>query len=372
MEIFTINTENSKQVREFIQFPFKLYSNDSNWVPPMISDLKLSLNRNIHPFYKHSEADFFIAKKGKHVLGRIAALDNQRYKEFAENNTGFFYFFEVIEDIQVARKLFNTVFEWAKNRGLSRVIGPKGLAQGDGLGMLIEGHDYKPSIGIAYNPSYYASFMEEIGFEKEVDYLSGYLTSDYDIPDRILNLADRVKERRGFWVKKFESKDEMRSWIPKIREVYNQAFIDVPTFVPITQEEVQLIAKRILSIADPKLIKLIFQGDDLVGFLFSYHNISDGLQKARGKLFPFGWYHLMRAFKNTRWVDINGIGLLPGHQGIGATAVLYSELRDSIKAYPFELADIVQIAETNIKSFSEANNLGVTWHKRHRIYQYAL
>jgi hypothetical protein len=338
----------------------------------MISDMKLALNRTKHPFYQHSHADFFLALEGKQVVGRIAALDNQRYKEFTQENTGFFYFFEVIQDIVVARQLLETVIDWCSNRGLAHILGPKGLAQGDGLGMLAEGFQYKPAIGIPYNPEYYNHFLQDSGFIKDYDYLSGYLTTDYQIPERIHRLAERVQEKRGFRVKQFKDKAEMAAWIPNIREVYNQAFGSVPAFVPITEEEVQLIAARILSIANPNLIKLIFKGEELIGFLFSYHNISDGIQKAKGRLLPFGWFHLMQAFKQTKWVDINGIGLLPGHQGVGATAVLYSELEKSIKSFPFEAADIVQIAEGNLKSFSEMDKLGVIWHKRHRMYKKTL
>lgn len=372
MKIIKIDPNNRTDVRRFIRFPFSLYKEDPTWVPPMVADMKKALDPGKHPFYQHSQAEFFLATEGKQVLGRIAAIDNQRYKDFTQENTAFFYFFEVIEDIQVARQLLDAAMSWSRKRGLKTILGPKGFAQGDGLGMLVEGFEYKPAIGIAYNPQYYNQFMLDSGFEKDFDYLSGYLTTDYQVPERIHQLAQRVQERRGFHVKRFNNKDEMAAWIPKIREVYNQAFGSVPAFVPITQDEVQLIADRILSIAHPKLIKLIFKDDELIGFLFAYHNISAGIQKAKGRLFPFGWYHIMREFKRTKWVDINGIGLLPGHQGVGATAVLYTELEKSIKSFPFEIADVVQIAEDNFKSFNEMDKLGVIWHKRHRIYKRSL
>jgi len=372
MEIRKIDTRVKADIRKFIKLPFILYKSDPNWVPPMINDIKMSLDREAHPLYKHSTADFFIAETKSQVLGRIAAIDNSRYNKYKGEKTGFVYFFESVNDRNVAEGLFSTVFTWAKDRGLDRIIGPKGLAQGDGHGLLIEGFQYKPAIGIPYNPKYYPELFDMAGFTKEVDYLSGYLKSDYEISEHFHKLADRIKQRRNMWVKEFETKDEMREWIPRIREVYNKAFIDVPGFVPVTEDEVQLIANKILSVAAPKLIKLIFKGDELIGFLFSYHNISEGIQKAKGRMFPFGWYHLMQSFKNTKWADINGIGLLPGHQGVGATAILYTELEKSIKSYPFQIADIVQIAEVNQKSLAEANMVGVVWHKRHRIYKYDL
>lgn len=372
MKIIKIDPNNRKEVRRFIQFPFDLYKDNPYWVPPMVDDMKHVLNPQENPFYKHSHADFFLAMDGKQVVGRIAAIDNQRHNQFTHENTAFFYLFEVVDDIQIARRLFNAVFDWALQRDLTKVVGPKGLAQGDGLGMLVEGFKYKPAIGIPYNLAYYPDFTLDSGFEKDLDYLSGYLKTDYQVSERIHRLARRVQEKRGFKVVEFQNKEQMRAWIPRIKDVFNQAFAPVPGFSPVTEEDVQLLANRILAVAHPKLIKLICKDDELIGFLFAYHNISAGIQKAKGRLFPFGWYHLMREFKRTRWVDINGIGLLPGHQGVGATAVLYTELEKSIKAFPFEIADVVQIAEDNFKSFNEMDNLGVIWHKRHRIYKKSL
>jgi hypothetical protein len=372
IHIRKIETTRRKDVQKFVLFPFDLYKNDPRWVPPLIKDVKLSLDRERHPFYKHAQADFFVAEQDGQVLGRIAAIDNQHYKAFHDDEVGFLYYFEVVENVVVAQALFEAVFDWSRQRGLKTVIGPKGLLQGDGLGLLIEGFEFKPAMGIPYNPVYYVDFFKRAGFKKKTDYLSGYLTKGYELDDRIRHLAEKVKKRRGYRVKRFENKAEMRAWIPEFRNLYNRAFRDVPNTMPVSEDEINLLAERILSIAHPKLIKFIFQRDQMVGFLFSYHNISDGLQKAGGRMWPFGWYHLMRAFRETRWVDFNGIGLLPEHQGVGVTAILYTELAKSIKEFPFEKADFVQVADVNFKSFNEMDHLGVTWHKRHRLYKKAL
>lgn len=372
MKLIELNLKNAWDVKKFIKFPFNLYRDNKYWVPPLISDMKFALNNQTHPFYKHSQAIFFMVEENGKVIGRIAALKNQRYIEHTNERTAFFCFFESINDFEVSRLLFNASSEWARKNGLEKIIGPKGLAQGDGLGLLVKGFDFLPAIGIPYNLPYYIDLIKDFGFQKRDDYYSGYMTTDYQLPEKLRKLVDKIKKRYGFWIKEFQNKDEMRDWITRIQDVYNKAFSEVPNFVPISEEEVKLIAERILSVADPKLIKLIFKDEELIGFLFSYHNISEGLQKANGKLFPFGWYYIMRAFKQTTWVDINGIGLLPRYQGLGATAVLYAELEKSIKSYPFKKADIVQIAETNMKSFTEAEHLGVQWHKIHRIFEKSL
>lgn len=372
MHVRQIDLANRNDVRKFIQFPFNLYADNPYWVPPLIAERELALNPNEHPFYQHSEAAFFLAERDGEIVGRIAILNNRRYRKQTQSPTGLFYFFEVIDDLEAARALFESGYKWAGQRGIKILRGPKGLAQGDGFGMLVEGFDYLPAMGIPYNHAYYPRLMDALGFEKESDLRSGYFSADehkFEIPKRIHKLAKLVKKRRGIHIKRFETKDELREYIPIVRQVYNEAFSSVPEFVPITEAEIETIAERILSIADPRLLKLIFKGDELIGFAFTYPNIAKGLQKAGGRLFPFGWYHLKRAFKRTKMLDANGIGLLPEHQGVGATAVLFSELEKTIKNNGFKHVEIVQINEKNHKSFNEIDHLGATWHKRHRVYK---
>ena len=369
MRIKLIDTNNHKEVKSFIEFPFSLYANVPYWVPPLIVDMKTIMNRKKYPFYKHSDADFFIAIQDGKVVGRIAAIENRRYNQFNNEKSAFFYFYEVIKDKQVSTALFDKVYEWASQRGLNNVFGPKGLLQMDGYGVLVEGFELPPPMNIAYNPPYYDDFILSAGFEKVADYYSGNLTREYHLPKRIFELADKVKERRGFRVKNFKSKDEIKKWIPKLRIVYNQAFAGSTGFTPISEAEMTIIANRILAVAIPNLIKLIFKGNEIVGFIIAYPNINKGLRKAGGKLFPFGLFHIRKALKTTNIVDFNGIGLLPDHQGVGATAVLYTELAKTIRKYRFNTANLVQVREDNIKSMADMKALGIVWNKRHRIYR---
>ena len=372
MRVRKIDTTNPRDVRQFINLPFELYKNDPLWVPPLITEMKFILNRSEHPFYQHSEADFFLAESGGQTLGRVAVLNNRNHNQYNNSRNAFFGYFESVEDQQVAQALFQVALDWAGGRNLDTLKGPKGLLSGDGLGILIEGFEHRPAIGIAYNPPYYIDLLQACGFEKESDYLSGHLQRDYELPRRVFKLAERVKHRRGFWIKKFANKDEMRAWAPRIREVYNQSFGDVWGFTPITEAEVQVIADRLATIAHPQLIKLVMKDDRVVGFLFAYHDISAGLQKARGRLWPLGWLYILLGFRRTKWANINGIGLLPEHQGVGADTVLITELEKSLRQFNFEHADVVQISEDNAKSMGEMQALGVTWYKRHRVLRRAI
>ena len=361
----------SKRVdrKQFIQLPFDLYQHNSYWVPPLRSEIFNLLDREQNPFFSHSEAEFFLAEKDNQIAGRIAAIYNTRYNKGQKEKTGFFYFFESINEPAISQALFERAFSWFKKRGIEKVYGPKGLLQGDGIGLLVRGFDKLPAMGIPYNFPYYEKMILDAGFEKVSDYFSGYLKSTAQVPERVIKVAQKVKKRRNLRVKKFTSKDELLAVAPEIRKVYNAAFASGEGFSPISEEEMTAIAERILSIADPRLIKLVYKGDQLIGFLFAYPNIGEGLQKAHGRMWPLGWFHLWRASKSTKYLDMNGIGLLPDHQGVGATAVLYLEMEKTVREYDYEHIETVQIREDNQESMSENDLLNVTWHKTHRVYQ---
>ncbi len=369
MRVRRIDTSKAKDVHQFIDFPFTHYRDSPQWVPPLVGDMKLALNRDKHPFYRHSTADFFVAEEGNQTLGRIAVIDNCPYNDYHGSNTAFFYYFETVEDFDVAQALFNAASEWALDRRLDRIVGPRGLLRGDGHGLLVEGFEHRPAMGIPYNYAYYAPFLRQLGFGKKIDFLSAHLSGDYRLPQRFYDVAEKVKARRGLWVKSFSTKREVRRWVPAVQRVNNEAFTEGWGYYPIDEAEANAIADRFLAAADPGLIKLVMKRDEVVGFVIGYPDVSAGIQRANGRLWPFGWVHILLEFKRTKWVNFNGVGLLPEHQGVGANAVLYTELADSVSEFGFEHADLVQVADTNIESMGEVEAVRGEWYKRHRIYQ---
>jgi len=369
MQVRKIDYNNRRDIRKFIQFPFDLYRGNLLWVPPLRSDIKFSLDRQHYPFYQHSDADFFVAESDGKIVGRIAAINNRNYNEHNKTKTAFFYYFDAVNNQGVADALFDETCVWAHTHGLTKIIGPKGLLQTDGNGLLVEGFEHPPAMGIAYNYPYYHDLVTKAGFTPKVNYLSGLLSAEMELEQRVFDLAERIKKRRGFRVEDFENKEALLKWAPKLRNVYNAVFDDSNIFTPITSAEMHIIADRLLSLADPHLIKLIFKGDEIVGFLFAYHNIAEGMRKTNGRLWPFGWFHIWRAFKSTKWIDINGIGLLPQYQGMGGPSILYVELEKTIREFGFEFAETILIRDGNIKSMAEMKALGVRWYKRHCVFQ---
>jgi hypothetical protein len=373
MQIHRVDPDSRRDVNRFIRFPFQLYREHPLWVPPFVHEARAELDPHRHPFYKHSQAAFFLALSEGSVLGRLAVLDNRRYNEHHGQRTVWFYHFDAVDDRAVSRALFDAGFDWARRRGLDRIWGPKGLAHTDGPGILIEGFEHRPAIGIPYNYPYYAALLEDAGLEKALDFLSWYMDRQIGLPERFLEVAEKVKQRRGYRSLVHQSKDELRAFIPRVTSVYNEAFREVQGFVPLSEAEALAIGRRILSIADPQLISLLLQGEELIGFVLAYPDISAALQRCRGRLWPTGWFHLLREFRRTRWININGMGIRQRHRGLGGNALLYSELYRILIDHPqYEFADLVQIQETNVRIFQEMEALGVRAWKKHRVFQRAL
>ncbi len=372
MKIHAVDTHNATDIRAFVQLPFDLYADCEQWTPPLVSSVKLALNRRRHPFYNHSDAAFFLAMENGRTVGRIAVLENRRYNDYRDSNVAFFYYFDLIEDATIAAGLVEAAASWARERSLDTLLGPKGMLRSDAYGVLIKGFEHLAGMGIPYNYPYYARLLTEIGFEKEVDYLSGYMTAEQELSERIFDLAERIKKRRGFWVKSFATKGELRSWLPDIQRVNNEAFTQVWGYYPIDEAEVRMIADQLLTVSDPQLMKVVMKEDEIAGFAFVFPDVARTLQAIDGRLWPFGWIRLLIALKRTKRLLGNGIGLLPKHQGMGASALLYAELHDTVRARDAEHLEIVQVMETNLKSLGDMNALGANWHKRHRVYRLAL
>lgn len=370
MNVITIDTTNPRQVRQFCELPFKIYRDFPLWVPPIETELKQIMNRSKHPYYLHSDAEFFMVEDNSELLGRIAVLHNRNFCNHHDQKTAFFYYFECVENAEAARLLLLAATDWARTRGLNLIIGPKGFMRSSGFGLLIQGHDRSPALGIPYNPPYYEKFFDDFGFTKESDTFSGLL--NHHLNEKIHLIAEKVAKRGNFSIKTFKNRAEMKKWIPVVEEINREAFKDYPWYYPSTPEEFKHLANNILEIADTRFIKLVMHGDEVAGFILVYPNISAALRRTKGKLFPFGWIDLLQEKKRTRIADINGVGFLPQYQGLGANAFLYTEVEKVLADANMIAAEIVQVEERNFRSKADMDAMEVTWTKTHRLYRLPL
>ncbi|MCK4976014.1 MAG: hypothetical protein KAS36_03705 [Anaerolineales bacterium] len=371
LTIIKIDTAEKAQVRRFVRIPYRLYKNHPQWVPPLYMDAEMQLNREKHPYYEHSEADFFIAERDGQDVGRIAILENKPFNKYHDTRKAQFYLFECENDQQAATALFNRAFEWAQKRNLDQVIGPKGFGALDGYGLLVEGYEHRQIMTMLnYNYPYYPHLIEALGFEKEVDFVSCYLNAEkFRLPERVHRIAKRVQQRGSLGIKRFNSKKELRAWVPRIGRAYNKAFVDNWEYYPLTDNEINFILDTILTVADPRLIKVITHDNDAVGFLFGFPDLSSALQKAKGRLLPFGIIHLLMEMRHTKWIALNGAGILPEFQGRGGNALLYAEMENTIHDNDFEHADLTQVGETAVQMRQDLVNLGGEPYKNHRVYR---
>ncbi len=374
MHIFQIDPKKRRQRRQFLDLPFQIYARTPQWVPPLAHEARLVLDPERHPFYQHSQAAFFLALEGGQPVGRLAVLDNHNYNQFNRERTAFFYLFECEDRQAVSGALFEAGFEWARRRGLDKIIGPRGFTVFDGLGLLVKGFEHRPAFGLPYNPPYYPALVEAAGFVTDHEAVSGYLDAQIiRFPEKIHQVAERVRARRGLVVKRFRKRGELRALAPRLKDLYNAALGGTTGNVPITEAEAQTLADQLIWFADPGLIKIVMKDEQPVGFLFAYPDISAALQRTRGRLFPFGWLHMLLELRRTEWININGAGMIEGYRGLGGTALLFSEMYktvagDSPAERRYHYADIVQIGVDNEAMQREMRDLGIDFYKTHRTY----
>ena len=370
MNILQVDLSKRKQVQAFLDLPGRIYRDNPVWVPAMAGDERIRLDAKRYPFYRHSTAAFFLAVRDNLPVGRLAVLENCRYNEYNHARDAFFYLFECDPDPQAARGLFEAAFAWARARGLDKLLGPKGFTALDGLGLLVKGFERRPALGLPYNPAYYAELIEGLGFKKTSEIVSGYLGANIQFPQRIHELAARIRERRGLQIARFRTRRELRRMLGQLKALYNGALEGTSGGTPITDDEVQSLGGQMLWFADPQLIKIVMKNERPVGFLLAYPDISIALQKTKGRLFPFGWVTILRELRTTDWININGAGMIEEYRGLGGTAILYSEMFKSVVENPrYRHCEVVQIGLENEAMQRELENFGVDFYKMHRIYQ---
>jgi len=372
VSIEKVDTNNRSQVKRFVQFYYDLYRDCPQWVPPLFVDSYLPLNRKKHPFFEHSEADFFLAVENGKTVGRICAAYNNPFNDYHKTKKAHFYAFDSLNDLEVARALFDAAFEWARAKGADTMLGPKGLSPFDGYGILITGFEHRQMMTMMnYNHDYYPKLMEGLGFEKEVDFVSCYLPADsFKIPERVERIANRALKRGNLWVKKFKNKRELVQWAPRIGMAYNKAFIHNWEYYPFSAGDIQYAVDNIFLVADHRLIKVILHEEEIVGFLFAFPDVSAALQRAKGRLFPFGLFDLLLEMKRTKTISGNGMGILPEYQGMGGNALLYYEMGRTVFGFnQFEHVEMTQVAETTEQMRADLKNLNGVEYKNHRVYR---
>jgi hypothetical protein len=365
----TIKEVSSKrEIKEFIELPFKIYKNNHYWVPYFKKEEMKNLDKKYNPAYDSSDAAFWIAMKGNTCVGRIGAIVNHLYNQKVNEKVGRFSRAEFIDDSEVSSKLFEVAEKWLQDKGMTKVLGPLGFNNLDKQGVLVEGFQYIASVGSVYHHEYYHHHFEKLGYNKEIDWIEFRLKIS-EIPEKALRLNEVIKKRFGLHVIPVVSRQDIQKYAESIFDLINDSFDELPFVSPFTREMIEFYVKKYFGILNPKFIKLIANNENqIVAFIIGLPDISNAMQKTKGVLFPFGFLHVMNAMRNPKGLELLLTGINPKLQGQGVSALLITELQKEIIKHKITDVETTGIFETNNKVIEHWKNYEHIQHKRKRCY----
>lgn len=369
----TIRTvETKKDLKTFVKVPFDIYQGNDCWVPQLIREEMEIFNPAKNPAYKSAESRLFIAYKDGKPVGRIAAILSHAANEKFDTKNLRFGWFDTINDYEVTRALFDAVEDWGRELGMKTLTGPQGFTDLDPEGMLIEGFDQLATIAVYYNHPYYNEFVEKYGFEKDIDYVEfkGFPPYEEGVNPKLLRLGERIKQRSGIRVVKFKNKREVMNRAEHIFEVLDEAFEELYGTVPLTEEQVKYYVKKYFSFVDKELLQLaVNEENEAVGFMVALPSLSRGFQKAKGRLFPFGWFHILRSLKKFEILDFYLAGVKKKYRGVGVDLLMVLEVVKVAMTKGVKHSESNPELETNKKIQAQWKHFNTTLHKRRRIYK---
>ena len=372
--------ETKKDLKQFIEFHYDLYKGNPYDVPNLYSDEVNTLSKDKNAAFDFCEAEYFLALKEGKIVGRVAAIINHKANEKWKKKDVRFGWIDFIDDIEVSRALFEAVEEYGRKKGMDDIVGPLGFTDMDPEGMLTWGFDKLGTMATIYNYEYYPQHMEKLGgWEKDNDYVEYYLVVPEKSPEKYTKIAEMVEKRYNLHVRKLTKKDIFQGgYGKKLFDLINLTYSDLYGFSELTDRQIDQYVKMYFPLADLNLVTVIEDGNkdnQLAGLGITIPSLSRALQKCRrGRLFPFGWWHLLRAIKfhKTDGVDLLLMGFLPEYRSKGANALLFADLIPRYVDYGFKWGETQVEMESNEGVQSQWGPLDPINHKKRRCYRRSL
>lgn len=368
MSVKIIKVASKSDYKDFAKLPFKIYKGNKYWVPPIIKDEIKSLDPQENPAMEYCESQFWLAKKDGKALGRIGAIINKKYNDKLGEKLGRFSRLEFFDDEEIFKALLDTAVDWLKERGMEKIHGPLGFSNLDTQGMLIEGFDHVASVASVYHMDYYKKHMNAYGFDKENDWVEFRLTLGEQATKKGIRGSQLIKKRYGFESVKFNSNDEIKPYVKDIFNILNEAFVNLPYVSPFNDKMVQLYTDKYFKIINPKYVRLVKKDERIVGFLVAVPSLSEAMQKANGRLFPFGFTHVLKAMKNPKVLDFFLTGVIPEYDHAGVAVIMFAEIQEEMMKAGIDQMETTGIFETNHNVISNWKNYEHIQHKRRRCF----
>lgn len=329
--------DNKKDINDFIKFSFSLFKGNPYWVPPLISEEFETFDKSKNPNLKNCDLKLFLAYKNNAIVGKVAAIINWNEVEQLGKKKTRFGWFDVIDDIEVTKALLEKVEAFGKEKGMDHIEGPLGFSNLDKVGVLTEGFDQLSTMISWYSKPYYKEHFKKLGFSIEKQYQESIFSMlDVDAAPYI-RASNMIKERYGLRIINFSKSSEIMPYVDEMFQLFNTTYEKLQSFVAVTQEQIDYIKKKHISFINPEYIKFVLdENNKMIAFVIVMPSFARALQKANGKLLPFGWWHLLQAKKNSKEVVFYLIGIHPDYQNKGITAIIFDEYYKVFKAKNIE------------------------------------
>lgn len=373
MAITVKRVSTKKELKKFIRFNYHLYKENPYSVPDLYDDMLNTFNKKKNAAFEFCEAEYFLAYKDDKLAGRVAGIINHRANTVWNKNEVRFGWIDFIDDPEVSEALLGAVQDWGKEKGMTHIQGPLGFTDFDAEGMLIEGFDQMSTMATIYNYPYYPQHMERLGFEKDADWVEFKIYIPDAIPEKHMRISRLVQQKYNLKIKKYTSATRIaKEYGQAIFELMNEAYQPLYGFAPLSQNQINQYIKMYLPIVDLRMVTLITDADDqLVGVGLSMPSLSDALQRAKGRILPFGWYHLLKALyfkKRSNVLDLLLVAVKPEYQNKGVNALLFSDLIPVYKKLGFVYAESNPELELNGKVQAQWDYFKTELHKRRRAF----
>jgi GNAT superfamily N-acetyltransferase len=369
MKIIIREVAGKIDLRRFIYLPEKIHQQHTNWVHPLYMDENVFFNPKKNKSFAFADTVLFLAWQGEQVVGRIMGIINHKYNELHGEKNARFCFLDCYEIFDIAGELLRAVEHWAHEKGMDRLIGPLAFSDKDPQGVLIEGFKERVLIATNYNFPWMKDYLEKLGFEKELDLVSYKVQIPEAIPEYLIRVFERAVKNGKLKVHEFTARKALRPWIIPIFRLINETYSHIYGFIPLTEKEMNEFADRYLPVLNPRFIFVITNShEEVVAFLISMPELSEGIRKAKGRVFPFGWWHILRESKRTRLLTMLLGAIKPEYRGKGLDSILGIKLLEAAHRAGMEVMDSHLILESNTPMRNEYERIGGVIHKRYRIF----
>jgi hypothetical protein len=374
MKVTVKEVKSRKDLKKFIYLPEKIHADHETWVHPIYMDEWTYFDSKKNKAFSYSDTILFLGYKGDDVVGRIMGIINSRYNEYKGQKTARFGYLETWEDEEVASALMEAVEGWAREKGMTKMIGPYGFTDQDPEGLLIEGFEHHATIATYHNFEWMPGMIEKLGYAKDVDYFVYKLDVPKEIPEFYKKILERVKRKGNFELVELRKRKQIKPWIVPVLDLMNECYIgsNIYGYTPLDKQEMMDLAKRYLPVLDPRFVKVVTKEGEIVAFIVGIPDMTAGIKKARGRLLPFGFLKILRAAKKSKQLDLLLGAVKESCRGRGLDVFMGVGMIMSAQEAGFEWMDTHHELESNVKVRGEMEKMGGKLYKKYRVYKKTL